>query len=164
MALIKPMVSSKSNEWETPQDLFDKLNNEFSFEIDVSANSLNAKCPKYFTIKENGLLQNWAPHTCWMNPPYGGQAGKWIEKAYLESLIGATMVCLIVVGTDRSYWHDYIFPHAKQIRFLRGGLKFGKAKGKAPFASAIVIFGTQEYDDKIIYYPRKERLAQGVLI
>ena len=52
--------SSKSNEWTTPQHLFDELNREYHFTLDPCATHENAKCEKYFTEKENGLLQDWS--------------------------------------------------------------------------------------------------------
>ena len=64
-----------------------------------------------------------------MNPPYGREIKYWVEKAYRESIKGAVVVCLIPARTDTSYWHDYIFPFADDIRFIRGRLKFGKTEG-----------------------------------
>lgn len=55
----KALFSHSSDEWATPQDLFDKLNEEFHFEIDVCATEENAKCAKYFTAESDGLKQNW---------------------------------------------------------------------------------------------------------
>lgn len=154
MALQKAMVSSKTNEWETPQDFFNKLNGEFNFHLDVSATKENAKCKKFFTLEDDGLSKDWGFNTCWMNPPYGGHTGDWIKKAYEESKQGAVVVCLIVSSTDRSYWHEYIFPFATQIRFIRGRLKFGNSKTTAPFASAVVIFSKNIYKEKITYEKR----------
>lgn len=53
------MFSSKSCMWETPQDFFDKLNDEFHFDLDVCATPDNAKCSNFFTEEEDGLKQNW---------------------------------------------------------------------------------------------------------
>lgn len=50
---------SKTIEWATPQDLFDELNEEFHFNLDVCATAENAKCAHYFTKIEDGLLQSW---------------------------------------------------------------------------------------------------------
>jgi phage N-6-adenine-methyltransferase len=152
MSLQKAMVSSKSNEWETPQEFFNKLNQEFNFTLDPCSNR-NHKCDKYFTIKEDGLRQDWSKDIVFMNPPYGGHTGDWIRKAYEESKRGAIVVCLIVSSSDRSYWHEYIFPYANQIRFIRGRLRFGVAKSTAPFASAIVIFG-KRFKERIVYDKR----------
>lgn len=149
------MVSSKSNEWSTPQDFYDELNKEFGFTLDVAATDENHKCDIWITKENDGLNSDWDGYVCWMNPPYGGHTKEWIKKAYEESQGGVTVVCLIVSSTDRSYWHDYIFPYAKQIRFIRGRLKFGNSKNTAPFASAVVIFSPKHYQDKIIYYERR---------
>lgn len=151
MALIKSMVSSKTNEWATPQWLFDELNTEFSFTLDPCATKENHKCSKFYTIETDGLNQSWAGETVFMNPPYGGNTGEWIKKALNESRKGAIVACLIVSSTDRSYWHDLIFPFADQIRFIRGRITFGEARSTAPFASAIVIFGKQ-FKEKILFY------------
>lgn len=160
MALQKAMVSSKSNEWATPQYFFDELDAEFHFTLDPCATAENAKCAKFYTQGENGLLQSWSGEVVFMNPPYGGNAGLWVEKAYHESLNGATVVCLIVSATDRTYWHDYIFPFASQIRWLRGRLKFGKAVETAPFASAVAIFDRHKTYDRGFVYFQKTRTAR----
>ena len=79
------------------------------------------------------------------NPPYGREIGKWVKKAYEESLKGVTIVLLIPARTDTRYFHDYILGKA-EIRFLRGRLKFGGCKNSAPFPSMVVVYnngGTQ---------------------
>lgn len=153
MALQKAMVSSKSNEWATPQDFYNKLDEEFGFTLDVASTKENCKAKQCLTIEDDGLSKDWSKQICWMNPPYGGHTKDWIKKAYEESLGGAVVVCLIVSSSDRSYWHDYIFPYASQIRFIRGRLHFNDSKSSAPFASAVVIFGGK-YKEKIIYEKR----------
>lgn len=129
--------SSQTGEWATPQWLFDELNNEFGFTLDVCALPDNAKCEKYYTPDVDGIKQSWENNTCWMNPPYGREISKWVQKAYKESR-QSTVVCLLPARTDTRWWHDYCMKG--EIRFLRGRLKFGQAKNSAPFPSAIVIF------------------------
>lgn len=53
------LFSSATDVWATPQDLFDKLNAEFDFNLDPCALPENAKCKKYFTPEINGLTQCW---------------------------------------------------------------------------------------------------------
>lgn len=132
--------SSETAEWETPQALFDLLNTEFGFDFDVCATPENAKCVRYFTAEDDGLVQEWAG-ACWMNPPYGGEIGRWVAKAHESGDAGATVVCLIPARTDTSWWWD----HARhgEVRFLRGRLQFGNAETGAPFPSAVVIFGRE---------------------
>ena len=133
------MFSSKTDLWATPQDFFDKLNDEFHFDIDVCANETNHKCDTYYTKEQNGLAQEWKG-ICWCNPPYGREIGKWVEKAYRSAMTGdALVVMLLPARTDTRWFHDYICDKA-QIRFVRGRLKFGDSKNSAPFPSMIVVF------------------------
>ncbi|GIN38409.1 phage N-6-adenine-methyltransferase [Heyndrickxia oleronia] len=134
------MTSSKKQDWETPQDFFNKVNKEFNFTLDVCAVPETAKCKRYFTPEIDGLKQDWSKDICWMNPPYGREQIKWIKKAYQESLKGATVVCLIPARPDTIVWHEYIFPNA-EVRFIKGRLKFVGAETGALFPSALVIFG-----------------------
>lgn len=130
--------SSESDEWETPQWLFDLLYDEFKFGIDVAASSENAKVRPFFSVLHDGLAQDWKNYRCWLNPPYGREIGKWVEKAYRSALDGATVVCLIPARTDTRWWWDYVIKG--EIRFLKGRLKFGNADNGAPFPSAVVVF------------------------
>ncbi len=57
---LKVHFSSSNNNWATPQGFFDKLNEEFHFELDVCATSENAKCKKYYSPEEDGLKQDTA--------------------------------------------------------------------------------------------------------
>ena len=75
------MFSSATDQWETPQPLFDKLDQVYHFETDVCALPENAKCKHYFTPELDGLKQEWKGR-CWMNPPYGRQIGEWVRKAF----------------------------------------------------------------------------------
>ena len=124
----------------TPQEFFDKYNEQFNFETDVCALPENAKCKRFFTPEMDGLAQTWTG-VCWMNPPYGREVGRWIRKEYeIARDNGATVVCLLPARTDTAWWHDYIKPHAKDIEFIRGRIKFGGAKHSAPFPSVVVVF------------------------
>jgi len=137
----KVLFSSKKEDWETPQDLFDELNKEFHFTVDVASSDSNYKVKKHYTETENGLLQNWDNEVVWCNPPYGREVNKWVEKAYLSK--GKT-VMLLPARTDTNWFHTYIYKEPTvEIRFLKGRLKFGNSKNSAPFPSMIVIFDKQ---------------------
>lgn len=124
--------------WETPQDFFDKMNDEFGFTLDVCADAANAKCERYYDEATDGLAQR-REGVCWMNPPYGRQIGKWVKKAHDEALLGATVVCLLPARTDTKWFHEYILGKA-EIRFIRGRLKFGGSKNSAPFPSMVAVY------------------------
>lgn len=129
--------SSKTNEWATPQDFFDKLHEEFDFTLDAAATAENSKCPKYFSLEQDGLQQQFTGERVWCNPPYGREIGKWIEKCATEP--SEITVMLIPARTDTKAWHKFIFPKA-EIRFVAGRLKFNDHKWNAPFPVAVVIF------------------------
>lgn len=133
------MFSSATDQWSTPQQFFNDWAKLFPFTLDVCAGASNAKCARYFDRETDGLRQDWAPETCWMNPPYGREIGRWVRKAYEESQKGATVVCLLPARTDTAWWHDYVIEHA-QVAFIRGRIKFGDAKSGAPFPSAVAVF------------------------
>jgi len=78
------LMTSLTDEWATPQELFDDLNQEFDFDLDVCADDWNYKCSRYFTREIDGLSQDWNGKV-WMNPPYGRAIGKWMAKAYEAS-------------------------------------------------------------------------------
>jgi site-specific DNA-methyltransferase (adenine-specific) len=143
--------SSKTDDWETPDWLFDLLNKEFGFQVDAAANTVNNKCGMYFS---DALSHQWFLHKSstmvrddlpllitgpfWLNPPYS-KVGEFIKKAYEESLKGATVVCLIPSRTDTKWWHKYVMK-ADEIRFIKGRLKFSGSNNSAPFPSCIVVF------------------------
>lgn len=141
--LNKGLMTSDKNYWETPQSFYEELNKEFNFNLDVASTHSNAKTENHFTKEDNGLSKEWKGNV-FCNPPYGKEIGLWVKKAYEESLTNdGVIVLLIPARTDTRYWHDYIFGKAKDIRFLKGRLKFelnGEAKQSAPFPSAVIVY------------------------
>lgn len=119
---------STHNNWNTPKTFYDDLNKEFHFDFDP--------CPPEPNF--DGLSVEWGGVN-FVNPPYGREMPKWIEKGYEEYKKGKTVVFLIPSRTDTKYWHDYIMK-ADEIRFIKGRLKFGGSKNSAPFPSCIAVF------------------------
>lgn len=153
--------SSKDTTWETPQYFYDKLNNVFNFTLDPCCVPETAKCKKYFTPEDNGLIQSWEGETVFMNPPYGrGIIDQWVKKASISS--SALTVGLIPARPDTKWMHDYIFSslpfvcfnfeefqdmsirfQKNIVWFIKGRLKFGGSKNSAPFPSMIVLWREQ---------------------
>ena len=102
--LNESLFSSKTDQWETPADLFKKLNDEFHFTLDPCADESNHKCEKYFTKEQNGLIQDWSQDVVFCNPPYGRNIGEWVKKAF-ESVSSHTHThthcCYASSGKDR---------------------------------------------------------------
>ena len=133
------MYLSKTDEWETPQDVFDALNAEFLFNLDAAASDSNHKCSLYYTQESDGLQQSWEGFRVFCNPPYS-QIAAWVEKAFRETRHDKTLVCLLIPArTDTKYFHDFIL-HRSEIRFLDHRLRFGNSTNNAPFPVLVVIF------------------------
>lgn len=130
------LMTSLSPHWATPKWLYDELDKEFHFDDDP--------CP---LGGSGGLAREWGKRV-YVNPPYGRMISRWIEKAWV-SIYGQfnaddmptsdVVVMLLPARTDTRWWHEYVMK-AREIRFIRGRLKFGDSKNSAPFPSVIVIF------------------------
>lgn len=124
----KVLFSSQKYNWETPEKFYKELNKEFDFNFDP--------CPK--NPKFDGLAIKWKERN-FINPPYN-KIKDWIIKGVIESLEKKLCIFLLPARTDRDWFHNYCLIYAKEIRFIRGRLKFKGAKWYAPFPSMIVIF------------------------
>ena len=135
------MFSSKTGEWGTPQEFFDKLDWRFGpFDLDPCADCVNAKTANFYTEAEDGLSKDWGGHISFVNPPYGRGIEKWIQKAYQESRKEDTIVVMLIPArTDTKYWHQNVMK-ADEVHFVKGRLKFGDSENSAPFPSAVVVF------------------------
>ena len=133
------MSSSKDMTWATPQQWFDYLDLEFGFTLDPCCQHETAKCAKHFTPAEDGLAQSWADERVFMNPPYGKDLPKCMQKAYTEARDnGALVVCFVPARVDTNWWHNYA--SKGEVRFPKGRVKFAGADASAPFPVAVVIF------------------------
>lgn len=137
------LFSSLRQDWRTPRWLFDALHAEFLFDLDAAASAGNALCKRYLTEADNALTVAWRPAcAAWCNPPYtrrNGGLGAWLTKARAEAARGVTVVMLIPARVDASWWTRNV-PHADEVRFIDGRLRFDDGTENAPFPSAIVIF------------------------
>jgi len=124
--------------WETPKDLYNKLNKEFNFDFDP--------CPLYADF--NGLDIEWGKRN-FINPPYSKKLkDAFVKKAIDESKKGKVCICLLPVSTSTILFHDHIKPNANEIRFLKGRVKFigintfGEkvSNGQSMHDSMIVVF------------------------
>ena len=128
---LKVHFMSTRLDWNTPEWLYNKLDEEFDFDCDPSP-------PESELSKFDGLKDEWGNRN-YCNPPYGNEIPKWIKKGYEEYKKGKLVVFLIPSRTDTRWWHDYIMK-ATEIRFIKGRLKFVGVKHPAPFPNMLVIF------------------------
>jgi len=148
-----PMMLSKKDSWETPKELFNLLDREFHFTLDPCATPQNAKVKNnYYTKKDNGLIQDWGGQSVFMNPPYGkgGRLIKaWVKKAFDEAHKPHTIVvCLLPCRSDTPWFSSWVLK-AKEIRFIKGRLRFSSSKNSAPFPTCIVVFDGSDGSPKL---------------
>jgi site-specific DNA-methyltransferase (adenine-specific) len=127
---IKLFGSKNTDDWATPRYLYNQLDAEFHFDLDP--------CP--LEPKEDGLSIEWNGNI-FVNPPYS-KVKEFLQKAHIELKSGRakTVVFLVFVNTDTTWFHDYIYNKA-EIRFIKGRVKFvGPSKAGSMRPSMIVIF------------------------
>jgi hypothetical protein len=105
------------DDWKTPKDFYNKLDREFNFNFDP--------CPYMHDIKLwDGLEIEWGTRN-FINPPYSRKLkDAFVKKAILESKKNKLCVMLLPVSTSTILFHDFILPNKKEIRFVKGRLKF----------------------------------------
>ena len=137
-------------DWETPDDLFNYLNDIYGFTIDLAADSQSTKCEHYFTKEDDALSKTWFG-VGWLNPPYGTrkpQLKDWVKKAFDETRKeGCAVVMLMPARTNTAWWHDYCMK-AREIRFIKGRPKFKGCIHGLPQPLAIIIFGIHNNETK----------------
>ena len=141
--LFKGRTDCSRDDWETPPYFFRLLDDEFHFTLDPAASDQNHKCPKYYTIQDDGLAKSWAGETAFVNPPFCDKKA-WIKKCYKEALNPITKVVLIMpVSSDIPEWHCYVM-EADEIRFCLGRVNFvfpaSERKSSPGFPLSIVVF------------------------
>ena len=143
------LYSSASTDWSTPQDLFDRLDEEFGFLLDACASAQNAKCEVYISEEQDCLVTEWGADrtsratSVWMNPPWGRQIGRFIQRAYEQGRKHRMVVaCLLPACTDTKWWRDWVWK-ASEVRFVTGRLRFVRGDGHtgpSPKGAAVVVF------------------------
>jgi site-specific DNA-methyltransferase (adenine-specific) len=125
-------------EWSTPDWLFDLLHGEFRFTVDAAASDANHKLPRYWTVKQNGLAQDWTGERIFCNPPWGArELSAFVAKGYASSCVA---VFVVPVKADQGWWHDYAL--RSEIRFIRRRVAFGDADNVYPGPVAVLVCGT----------------------
>ena len=147
MIINKELANSKGcdqkDKWETPSKIFDELSEKIQFTLDPCCEINTAKCKKFYTEQDNGLIQDWTGETVFVNPPYSrGNIDVWMKKCYEESLKGVVIIALIPVSTSSKWFHNYVLGHA-DLKFYKGRLRFKGAPFTAPFSSMLAIYNSK---------------------
>lgn len=127
--LVRGASAAVDNRATTPET-FAPLNERFGgFTIDVAASADNAKCARFFTHEDDGLIQSWAGERVWCNPPYS-DCGSWVEKAWLEEDAELVVMLLPANRTEQRWWQAMVEPFRDRAdsrlrtEFLPGRLRF----------------------------------------
>ncbi len=126
--------------YSTPVKLFNFINKEFNFDLDVCALEENSKCKNYFTPEMDGLKQDWRG-ICWMNPPFNKEIKKWVIKARDESKKHGSIVCCLVPFRGNTVWFKDVCMDA-EIRFIIGEVNFNDLERGLWLPMCLMIFGT----------------------
>ena len=129
---LKACFLHSTTDVRTPQAILDMVRAEFG--------DFDDPCPLHGT---GGLQRDWNS-PAYVNPPYGRETGKWIQKAIEEHNKGKTVIMLLPARTDLAWFHNLILPNAQEIRFIKGRIKFEGYTTGAPFPSMLVIFKSEE--------------------
>ena len=135
------MPVSKSDDWATPQYLFDEWDAKYRFDLDAAASMTNHKCSNWFGLdhpdsqRRDGLAQDWIAKSVWVNPPYGRVLNDWVGHASKQR---TQVVMLLPARTDTRWFHSYCIN--QKVTFIKGRVKFGGSSYGAPFPSMIVEF------------------------
>lgn len=127
---------STNQSWETPDDLFAKVDSMFHFTRDVCATAENKKCEQFYSEQDSCLEHTWDGIN-WMNPPYKDMK-KFIQKAYNEHEHAVT-VCLIPARTNTKWWYEWCMQG--EVYFICGRPKFKGCIHGLPQPLALVVFG-----------------------
>ncbi len=116
--------SSGKDEWLTPPPLIEALN-EFDLDPCAPVKRPWEMAKNHFTFEDNGLTKEWFGRV-WLNPPYGNYTKYWIEKAAAHG----NCIALIFNRSDTKLFHDFVYPNATAILYLKGRIKFHHVNGR----------------------------------
>ena len=133
-------MSKKSDERETPNELFEELHKEFNFQYDLAASDNLHKLPNYFTKENSAFKYNWIGNN-FCNPPYS-DIKPWLYYATKQK---ALTVFILPCDTSTGWFHNYLWDkklHCPRInvhlRFPQGRYKFSNINSPK-FATIIAI-------------------------
>lgn len=111
----------------TTLDVFNPLHERHRFSIDVAASAENTKLPRFYSIEDDGLAQDWTGERVWCNPPYSN-IEPWIVKTWGS---GAQLVVMLLPAnrTEQGWWQRQVEPFRDRpggvrVEFLPGRLRF----------------------------------------
>lgn len=117
-------ASNNPEEWYTPEWMFRTLSLDFDLDPAAPKGGLPWIPAREFYCKEDDGLSKLWHGLVWLNPPYGKETGKWLQRMH-EHRQG---IALVFSRTDSRWFHDYAVK-ADAILYLKGRVRFVNADG-----------------------------------
>lgn len=135
-------LPSKTTTWLTPRWILDALG-EFGLDPCCPPEMPWRTAKRMIHWPEDGLAVPWEGRV-WLNPPYGRNIEKWLDKM-VEHWNG---VALIFARTDTKWFQEYVFGCASALFFLNKRVRFccpdGSLGGSPAASSVLVAYGDME--------------------
>ncbi len=121
-----------SVEWYTPKSIFDALGVEFDLDPCSPGKDIVSWIPakKHYTVADNGLMANWEG-SVWLNPPYGRDTGKWLERLALHG----NGIALVFCRPDTIWFHRNVVK-ATCLCLMKGRVSFISEKDACAYAKS----------------------------
>jgi len=144
-----------NDEWRTPKDLFEKLDEEFYFDWDAACDSHNCLTMSgCFEHGEDSLQLDWDKYasSIWLNPPYSrGKIEPFMEKALITAEGGVSVVCLVRFDPSTKWFQTYVDKQANEIRMLARRVRFQGAPSAYNFPTCIVVYLPEYKRNSTVY-------------
>jgi hypothetical protein len=144
-SLSLPATTRETERWLTPRWILDPLGR---FDLDPCGAPGWPTADEIYTPETHGdgLSLPWSGRV-WMNPPYGTVMGAWLERMADHG----KGIALIFARTDTAAFHEFVWPHADALLFIRGRLTFLRPDLSAPIAnsgapSVLLAYGHDDAD------------------
>ena len=129
--------------WLTPPHIIRALG---PFDLDPCAHPEWPTASRLICLPDDGLTAEWSGRV-WLNPPYGNEGWKWLDK--LADHRNGT--ALIFARTETAGFVEQVWGKADAVLFLHGRLHFHhadgtRAKANSGAPSVLVAYGSDDAD------------------
>jgi site-specific DNA-methyltransferase (adenine-specific) len=137
-------MSSVKMDWATPQAFVDNVCGKYGADLDACATEANKKADLFISPEQNSLTTSWCNvldadfGTVWVNPPYGRELPKWVDKCMKEAHEGLSIYLLVPARPDTKWFHKLYVERANLFYFIKGRITFEGAPSPAPFPSCLI--------------------------
>lgn len=142
-------TQGETDEWYTPEWLFQALDIEFDLDPAHPRDKLWIPCTRYLTQEDDGLSQPWKG-TVWLNPPYGGRNA---IKPWLNKFLKHNNGIVLVPNRTATDWFQETAEVASALLFVRKKIKFIRSDltlGPSPGYGNVLIASGKRMATKLV--------------